>query len=106
MSNGQCLITGCDFLDEAQNRWVHGDLHQFFDCLIFNYAGCQWQHNATENLNAEEKIVKCPNFFEKNNLLIFPLALSQFNLTANAYLTEMMAKEAKRIITFGSGTLQ
>lgn len=89
----RCIITGCNFLDVTQKRWVHGDLHQLLNILVFNANGCIWQFCVDEPMPEDECCVRCDIFYEKNNVLVFPLELSQFNYAANKYLNESMRLE-------------
>lgn len=102
MSTSQCLITGADFLDVERQRWIHGDLHQLLDILIFNATGCAWVAAIESPLPEGSMAVRCDVFFEKNNVLVFPLALSNFNEEANRYLNKLIKAEQSQIITFGA----
>jgi hypothetical protein len=101
MSNGQCIITGCNFLDVDEAKWVHGDLYQFFDTLIFNYGDLQWFICAKNPLDPTTKMVRADHYFEKNGMLVFPLAIAGFNEHAHKHLMDMLRAEEKQIITFG-----
>jgi len=103
MSHGSCIITGCEFLDVVNKRWIHGDLHQLVDILIFNAKGCGWLDCVDSPLDPEAKMVRCEVYFEKNEMLVFPLAMSAFNDVAHKYLIDTIRKEEKQIITFGKG---
>lgn len=96
MNSVQCLITGCEFLDPIAKRYIHGDLHQMFDILIFNANGCEWIDAEANPLSAEDKAVLCADFYEKNGQIVFPLQLAQFNLAANLYLNQAMDAEKAR----------
>jgi hypothetical protein len=93
MNSVQCLITGCNFVDPIGQKWIHGDLHQLMDILIFNAHGCEWQF---EPMEPGDMAVLCPDFYEKHGQIVFPLALSQFNLAANMYINDMIEKEKAR----------
>lgn len=97
----QCLITGCDFLDVEQKRWIHGDLHQMFNILIFNASGCEWYDCIDTPMNPENRMVRAEQFYEKNNVIVFPLELSAFNDVAHKFLLGKIKDEEKQIIVFG-----
>lgn len=101
--HGRCLITGCNFLDVEGRQWIHGDLHQLHDTLIFNANGCEWKRCIEDPLPAEEMAVLSPVFYEKNSQIVFPLAACQFNEAAHKYIGEQMRLEEKQIIVFGDG---
>ena len=85
----RCLITGANFLDSEQNKWIHGDLHQLHDTMIFNANGCEWQ--ATP-MPEGSMAVRADYYYERNSQIVFPLEFASFNDYANAYLTEMLNK--------------
>jgi hypothetical protein len=95
MSPLRCLITGADFLDTDHQRWIHGDLHQLLDTMIFDATGCQWNYVAEKPLPESSMTLRADHFHEKNNVLSFPLQLTLFNDNANNYLTEMLNKVEK-----------
>ncbi len=102
MIQSQCLITGCDFLDAENLRYIHGDLHQLFNVLIFNASGCKWMAvSEKEPMNPEHRMVRALGFYEKNNVIVFPLEFAQFNEVAHKFLASMIKLEEKQIITFG-----
>jgi hypothetical protein len=43
----------------------------------------------------------CHAFYEKNNVIVFPLPLTVFNEAAHNYLVGKVRDEEKQIITFG-----
>lgn len=83
----QCLITGCAFGCPETNEWIWGDLFQFGDMLFLNAKGGSW--SATQ-LPEDTKIVACPVHCEKNELVMFPLALTKFNKAAHDHVLEGM----------------
>jgi hypothetical protein len=93
MNSVKCLITGCNFVDPIGQKWIHGDLHQLLDILIFNANGCEWQF---EPMVTTDMAVLCPDFYEKNNQIVFPLQLAQFNLAANMYVNGMLEREKEQ----------
>lgn len=97
-----CLITGADFLDMNTKRWIHGDLHQLYDILIFNATGCTWTDATVDALPEDSLAVRCDVFYEKNNQIVFPLGLCVFNEAANRFLNNLMRAEEPRIIVPGS----
>ena len=101
MSMDTCLITGADFLDVTQDRWIHGDLHQFIDVLIFNANGCEWHPCADVPLPGDSLAVKAPIYYEKNKQIVFPILLAEFNEAAHAFLTKNLRETESQIITFG-----
>jgi len=93
MSPLRCLITGADFFDASHERWIHGDLHQLLDTMIFDATGCQWYQTAQRPLPEGSLTITAEHFYEKNNVLVFPLQLTLFNDHANRYLNEMLNKQ-------------
>lgn len=83
----QCLITGADFLDVEGKRWIHGDLHQLLEIMIFNAHGCAWVAADESPLPDDSLAVRCDIFHEVHNIITFPLALCVFNGNAHKYLT-------------------
>lgn len=100
--NGICLITGADFLDPAGRRWIHGDLHQLLNILIFNAAGCKWIDGEETPLDSESLAVYSTVFFERNNTIVFPIELAVFNNNAHEFLVKDLNKTESRIITLDS----
>lgn len=88
----RCLITGADFLDTEQNKWIHGDLHQLHDTLIFNASGCQWNQIEQKPLPDGAMAIRADYYYERNGQIVFPLEFAAFNDHANHYLTEMLNK--------------
>jgi hypothetical protein len=91
----RCLITGADFLDTENERWIHGDLHQLFDALILDATGCQWYDLKDRPLSDGALVVRADYHYEKNSQIVFTLQDAMFNDHANRYLTEMLNKEGK-----------
>lgn len=91
----RCLITGCEFLDTEQERWIHGDLHQLFDAMIFDATGCEWHNMADKPMADGAMVIRADYFYEKNSQIVFTLQDTMFNDYANKYLTEMLNKEGK-----------
>ena len=98
MMRDLCLITGCDFLDVAHKRWIHGDLHQLGSALIFNATGCEWNACEKVPLDSKNRIVRADQFYERNSQIVFPLEIAVFNDIAHQFLMEIMAAEESRII--------
>lgn len=92
MNHSTCLITGCEFLDVEQRRWIHGDLYQLVDSLILDASGCHWSKCDEVPLDPEAFIVICPVHYEKGSQVVFPLALAQFNAPANKFLNDNMGR--------------
>jgi hypothetical protein len=95
----ECIVTGIVLVDPIQERWIRGDLHHWGDILVVNATGCDWVVDKTP-IPADAKAVLCATFYEKNNQIVLPLALCQFNTEANAYINETL-KDAPRIIIPG-----
>ena len=105
MNNSQCILTGANFLDVTGKRWIHGDLHQLGDIMIFNASGCEWVPCEEILFPEEEKGLYSEFFYEKNYQIVFPLATTCFNEAAHKFLTAGMDAESiglPRIFTFDS----
>ena len=85
----RCLITGADFLDTEKEQWIHGDLHQIHDTLIFNASGCEWKPMPMPD---GAMAIRADYYYERNGQIVFPLEFAAFNDYANKYLTEMLNK--------------
>jgi hypothetical protein len=91
-----CLITGAEFLDPVSKRRIHGDLHQLMNILIFNSYGCHWESAEEKPLDANDRAVSCPVFYEAHGQIVFPLEACEFNLAANIYLNKQIEDDKKR----------
>lgn len=93
----ECIITGADFLDPVQKKYIHGDLFQMGDMLIFNGGKNVWVDAVAKPLPPASLAVMCEEFFERQGVIVFPLLLCQFNLAANLHLNKQMDEQDKLI---------
>jgi hypothetical protein len=100
-----CLITGCDLVDVAGGRWVHGDLHRIGHSYVFNAVLLHTECLAREEHRGEAAWVYEPpppstikqliidnalafahQCFECRGVIVFPLVFGRLNDVAAAYL--------------------
>lgn len=89
-----CLITGCDLVDVANDRWVHGDLHRSGHNYVFNAcleAGkTAWQNGKVsaeiEQVEFDIGIMPSSQIFKRRGVITFPAAFGCLNAAAMTYL--------------------
>ena len=89
MSANPCLITGCDLVDQAHNRWCHGDLFRWGDCWVFN-AVLDEQMEPRWHLVHEDKPrdkhILVRNFWERRGVFVVQLTDGYFSAKAADYI--------------------
>lgn len=89
MNLPECILTGCDFYDPMEVRWVHGDLHRLGDVYILNgcttKGNCDWQY-GTANPGAMVVSATQSAYFEKRGVIVFTAAVANFNDHAEQYM--------------------
>lgn len=96
-----CLITGCAFGCMQEDKWIWGDLYQLGNMFLLDAKGGKW---SCEQIDPKLKLVIAPDHYFKNDLIIFPLDIAQFNVHARDYIQASLPEES-RIVLVG-GTLQ
>ena len=89
-----CLITGCNLVDAADGRWVHGDLHRIGHSYVFNAClkggETAWCYEPIEQGSKELVVDNILAFehqcFERRGVIVFPLVFGRLNDAAAAYL--------------------
>lgn len=98
MNSLKCLIDGADFVDQENDRWIHGSLHQLYDIMIFDMKDNIWRSLSEHPLNPNAKAMRAQFFSDINGLIIFPLLMTEFNSNANRFLNENLnAAEANAV---------
>lgn len=89
-ADNECLITGCDLFDKAQNRFRHGDLFVHEGVFIFNSV-CDsnnkplpWVYGPLTALGARHVVAHNP--FERRGVIIFRAHPSFLSAEARAYV--------------------
>ncbi len=96
-----CLITGCDLVDVAGGRWVHGDLHAVGGAFVFNaclhrkdclaekqVAGeTAWEYGGgTEEGSKLLVLLPHAQTFERRGVIVVAKNQASFNKAAEDYL--------------------
>ena len=87
----KCIITGCTLIDTAQDRQVHGDLHQLANTYIFNAVldrggEAAWQEGTATNGRAI--YVDSNHCFERRGVIVCNIISAYLNTAAFNYLVE------------------
>lgn len=90
-SPSKCLITGCEFYDAVENKFVHGDLHELGPVYIFRSVVASdggdnnWIYDVFPH--PENKIlVAHGSYFDRPGVLVIQKSVAQLNTTALDYL--------------------
>lgn len=87
MTGNPCLITGCDFLDLVQNRWVHGDLFRVGDTYIFNPVKDRWMNPLWHYQSEPSKmLVKSDEYVEIAGIIAVEAGLMKLSPVAEEYI--------------------
>lgn len=81
-----CILTGCDLIDVAEKRVIHGDLFVFDGMFIFNAGTCEWRYSQVEVSSACDKHVLAGAFFEKNKIIVLRAHPSLLSAAARSYI--------------------
>lgn len=88
MSANPCLITGCDLVDQAHNRWCHGDLFRWGDSWVFNaclnadnFLGPNW-NTSNEGRKPHPNHILVKSYWQRRG--VFVIALTDGYLSASA----------------------
>lgn len=85
----KCLITGCTLLDDSQERWVHGDLHQVGDTYVFNTCMTEgesaWQYRGAP-ADTGRILRTWGDYFERRGVIVVDAEDAALNKVAMDYL--------------------
>lgn len=88
----QCLITGADLVIEAENKRVHGDLHEIGDVWIFNavlkeYGKTAWVYGEPlASSYAWRLLCVTGGYFERRGVIVIPKSEGYLNPEAERYI--------------------
>lgn len=87
--NFSCKITGCDFLDPAQGRWAHGDLHRVGDCWVFNAVLRKGETAWTQTgAIGPLRIAALADWWERRGVLVVPCDKARLSVKAILYISK------------------
>lgn len=96
MNLPECVLTGVDFYDPQEVRWVRGDLHRLGDAYIVtanttNSHNCAWQYGQPRPGDMVVTAMQAA-YFERRGVIVFTTAVAMFNDAAEAYLKQSLRR--------------